>query len=95
VEAKEGLDLADDLPAGAIRMEDLIEKAKESAADRIDAIPAAGALVGLGEELRREQRGEEGIQVREALLAEGLDAAAQGSQALAQLWKEGSMHGTV
>jgi hypothetical protein len=95
VEAKEGLDLTDHFPARAMRIEDLIEKAKESAADRIDAIPAAGALVGLGEKLRGEQRGKEAIQVREALLTEGLDAAAQGSQALTELREERSLHGTV
>ena len=95
MEAKEGLDLADDFPAGTIRIEDLIEKAKESAADRIDAIPAADALVSLGEQLRGEQGSKEGIQVGETLLTEGLDAATQGSQALSELGKERCLHGTV
>jgi hypothetical protein len=49
IEGTEGLDLADDLAAGAVRIEDLVQKAKEGAAQVIDAVPAIGAFVGLGQ----------------------------------------------
>jgi len=52
VEAKEGLDLTDDFATRAVGIEDLIEEAKESTADAIDAIPAIGTLVVLGKKAR-------------------------------------------
>ena len=55
-EGKERLDLADDLPAGALGIENLMEKTKEGAADVIDPIAAVAALVGLRQKARRLQR---------------------------------------
>ncbi len=75
-EGKEGLDLADDLAAGALGIEDLIEKAEESAAEGIDALTAVEAFVGLGEQVRGQERGEELFQVQEILLAQGVDPVA-------------------
>src|SRR2546426_821134 len=92
VEGKKCLDLADDLAAGAIRIEHLVEKAKEGAAHRIDPITAVGALVGLGQEPWGQQRTQEQIQVQEALLAQVLDALAQGSQPRPPDGKEWRMH---
>ena len=95
MEAKESLDLADDFQASALWIQDLIEEAKEGAADGIDAVPAAWALVGLGEQARGQEGTKEGIEVKEALLAEGLEAGAQGGQALTPLREERCMHNTV
>ncbi len=92
MEGKERLDLADDLAARAIGIEDLIEKAKEGAPQAIDPIAAVGPFVGLGQQPRGQERAEELIKMDEALLAEGWDARAQGGQALTQLRKEGSVH---
>ena len=49
VEGKKRLDLTDDLAAGAIGIEDLIEKTKEGAAQAVDPITAVRAFVGLGQ----------------------------------------------
>jgi hypothetical protein len=73
-------------------MEDLVEKAKEGAADVVDPITAVGAFVGLGQEPRGQERAEELLEVEEAFLAQLLDALAQGRQAGAQLREEGCIH---
>jgi len=52
LEAKERLDLTDDFAAGAVRIEDLIEKGEEGAAQAIDAIAAIGPFLGLGKKAR-------------------------------------------
>jgi hypothetical protein len=52
VEGKERLDLADDLAAGAMGVENLIKKPKESATQAIDALTAVGALIGLAQQAR-------------------------------------------
>jgi len=80
VEGKERLDLADDLAAGAIGIEDLIEKAKEGAPEAIDAVPAVGAFVGLGQQSRGQEGAQESFQMEQALLAQAVDAPAQSSQ---------------
>src|SRR5262245_12508545 len=80
VQSKESLDLADDLPAGALGIKHLIEKTKEGAPQIIDPISAVGALVGLREQSRWQPPSEELIEVKEALLAQTLDTAAQGRQ---------------
>jgi hypothetical protein len=92
VEDKEGLDLANHLAARTMGIEHLIEKAKEGAPDIEDPIPAVGTFIGLGQKLRRQERAEELIEVDEALLAEVLDAAAQGSQARPPEGKERRLH---
>jgi hypothetical protein len=89
---KEGLDLADNLAAGAVGIEDLIEKAKEGAAQGIDALTAVGTFLGLGEQVRGQERGEEFFQVQETLLAQGVDPFAQGGEAGAEGWEERSFH---
>ena len=81
LEGQERLDLADDFTAGAVRIEDLIEEGKEGSAQAVDAIPAVGALLGLGEQARWQAGAKEEFQVGQALLAERVDASAQGGQA--------------
>ena len=80
VEGKEGLDLTDDLATGAVGIKDLIKEAKESATQAIDAVAAVGAVIGLREQARREQRAEEEFQMTEALLAQLLNALARDQQ---------------
>ena len=92
VQGKERLDLTDHLPTGALGIEHLIKKAKEGAADRIDAIAAVGALVGLGEQPWRQPGAEEEVQVQEVLLAQLLDAGAQGGKPGAEGGEEGRFH---
>ena len=67
-----------------MRIEHLIEEAKEGAADRIDAITAVGALVGLGEQAGRQPGAAEEVQLQETLLAPALDAGAQSGKAGAE-----------
>src|SRR5262249_47906554 len=92
VQSKEGLDLADDLPTRAMRIKDLVEKTKESAAQVIDPISAVGALVSLSKQARAQPRAKELIEVKEAVLTEVLDTATQGGQPRAPGGKEGCIH---
>jgi hypothetical protein len=92
VEGKEGLDLTDDLATGTVGIKDLIKEAKEGATQAIDAVAAVGALIGLREQARREQRAEQQFQMTEALLAPVLNAAAQGGQKRTESWEVRSMH---
>ena len=57
-EPEERLDLAHDLPAGAIGIKDLVKKAKEGTANRIDLFPAVGSVIGLRQEQGRQKRAE-------------------------------------
>jgi hypothetical protein len=75
--------LADHLAAGAVRIENLIEKTIEGAPDAKDPLSAVGAFVGLGQKFRGQQRAQELIQMEQALLAEVSDALAHGAQACA------------
>ena len=50
LQANQRLDLADDLAAGTVWIEDLVEKAKEGAAEGIEALPAVRAFLSLGEQ---------------------------------------------
>ena len=70
MQGTQGQDLADNFPARAVGFEDLIQEPKEGAADRIDAFAAVGAFVGLGQKSGRQQRGEQQIQLQEAVLLE-------------------------
>jgi hypothetical protein len=54
----------------------LVEKAKESPAHGVDALAAIGALLGLGQNARDQERANELFQVGEALLAQVLHTAA-------------------
>src|SRR5436309_1902813 len=87
VEAKEGLNLPDHFPAGAAGIEDLIEKAPEGAPERVNALAAVGAFVGLRQKSRRDESGEEFFEQQKALLAQGLEAPAEGGQAGAPGWE--------
>ena len=69
VQGKESLNLADHLTAGTIRVEHLVEKPKESAPHGKDPLSAVEALVGLGQQSRRQERAKEPVQTQEALLA--------------------------
>jgi hypothetical protein len=69
-----------------------MKKAKEGAADAKDPLPAIGTFISLGQKRRRKQRAEELIKLEETLLAEVLDAPAQGAQAGAPGRKERSVH---
>ena len=92
MQGKERLDLADDFPAGGVGFEHLVEEAEEGAAHGVDPLAAIGALVGLREQAWGQQGSQEQLQVAEALLAEGLDPAAQGGQAGAPVGEERRMH---
>ena len=58
----------------------MIKKAPEGATQRIDALAAIGALVALGEQPGRNELCEEEFEVKEALLTDALNTAAEGSQ---------------
>ena len=92
METKQGLDLSDDFTAGAAGIEGLIKKAPEGATQGVDARAAVGTLVGLGQKPGGDQLCEEQFEVKKALLADALDATAEGGQAGAPRGKEGSVH---
>ena len=81
VEGAKRLDLPHDLTAGAVRIEHLIKKAKESSPDAIDALTAVGTVLGLGQKPRRQPRAQELIELEETLPAQVPDARTQGGQA--------------
>jgi hypothetical protein len=83
VEAVQSLNLPDNLAAWAGGFEDLIEEAEEGAAHVIDSLTAVGTFIGLGQELRGQPGSKELFQVGQALLAEAVDAPAQGREARA------------
>jgi hypothetical protein len=83
VEAEQSLNLPDNLSAGAGGFEDLIEEAEEGAAHIIDSLTAVGTFIGLGQELRGQPGSKELFQVSQAMLAEAVDAPAQGCEARA------------
>ncbi len=92
MQSKERLDLTDDLAAGALGIEDLIEETKESAAHAKNALAAIGALIGLGKQARGQEGSQEQFQMAEALLAEVFDPVAQCGQAGAKGGEERRMH---
>ena len=59
VQGKKRLDLPDDLAAGAIGIEDLIEEPKEGAPEGEDSLPAVKPLVGLGQQGWRQEAAQE------------------------------------
>ena len=91
----ESQNLANDLPAGAIRVEDLGQKPEECAPDGINPLPAVGTFIGLGQEPGRQERTEEQIELEEALLAQMLNALTHGSQAGAPGREERCVHRQV
>jgi hypothetical protein len=91
VETEQSLNLSDDLAARAGGIEHLVEETPKGATHRIDAIAAIGTLVALGQQPGRDQFCEEQFEVSEALLADVLHAAAEGSQARAPRRKERSI----
>jgi hypothetical protein len=84
--------LAHDLATGAIGIKDLVKKAEEGPADRIDLLAAVRPLVGLRQEPGGQQRAEQAIQVHQALRAEVVDVLAQASEAWAPGREERSGH---
>jgi hypothetical protein len=95
LEGEESLDLVDHFPTGTAGVEDLVEKAPESATDREDAVAAVGALVGLGQQAGGEVLAEELFEVVEAVLAHGAEAAAAGGEAGAPGWEVRCRHKAV
>jgi hypothetical protein len=95
VQGKKRLDLPDDLAAGAIGIEHLVEKSKEGAPDAENALSAVKALVGLRQQSGRQEPAEEPIQVKEVLLAQVGDAPAHRTEAGPPFGKEGCVHSTV
>lgn len=91
VEDKKRLNLADDLPARGAGIKHLVEKPKEGAPQSVDGIAAVGSLLGLGQEIPRQERGEQRVQVVETVLANLFESAAHGGQGSHPLWKEGSL----
>ncbi len=92
VQTEQGLDLADDFATGGIGLEHLVEEAKEGAAHVIDAVAAVEPLLGLGEQTCGQERSQQEFQVAEAVLAQVLDAPAQGGQASAPGGEKRRMH---
>ena len=89
-QSTQGQNLADDFPAGAVRVEDLGQEPEEGAPDRIDSVPAVGAFLGLGEQARRQPWVEEPVQLEQALLAErGGRAVPEGRSGRARQGKKG------
>jgi len=88
MQSAQSQDLADNFPAGAFGFEHLKEESKEGAAHRINSFAAVGALVGLGEKSRRQERAKQQIQLREAVLLEVLELAAEVGEAAAPGRKE-------
>jgi hypothetical protein len=54
MEREEGLDLTNDLAAGAVWLEDLIKEPEKGAAYRIDALSAVSAFIGLSQQAGRQ-----------------------------------------
>src|SRR2546423_13621532 len=94
-EEEQSLNLPDNLAAWAGWFEELIEEAEEGAAHVIDSLTAVGTFLGLGQELRGQPGSKELFQVGQALLAEAVDAPAQGREARAELGEEGRVHRQV
>ena len=92
LQGQERPDLANDLAAGAVGIEDLPEKAPEGAAQRIDALAAVVTLLGLGQQPGRQQGSEELFQVEEVLAAQAVDPLAQGGQAGAPSGEKRRVH---
>ena len=92
LQANQRLDLADDLAAGTVWIEDLVEKAKEGAAEGIEALPAVRAFLSLGEQAHGQERSEEFFQVEQVLPAQEVDPFAQGGEAGAKGGEERSFH---
>jgi len=96
LESEQGLDLADNLATGALGLKNLVEEAKESAAQSVDPLPAVRSLLALGQKPRGKEGAQKQIEVVKALLAQMLDLSAQGGQPGAQGWEKRSVHiGTV
>jgi len=92
---EERLDLTHPFPARTIGLQHLVEEAKEGAAHGVNLLAAVGALVTLGQAPRGQERGKEQVQVREALLAQGVDAFTQGGEPGPELREKGRGHDTV
>ncbi|HEV2208115.1 MAG TPA: hypothetical protein VG167_05030 [Verrucomicrobiae bacterium] len=95
VEGKERLDLTDHLAARAVGVEHLIEEAKEGAPNAENAFSAVGALLSLRQQGWGQERAEELVQMKEALLAQANDAPAHGAEPVSPVGEEGCMHCTV
>ena len=95
MEPKEGLHLPDDFAARAEGIKHLVEEGPEQTPHRVDALAAIGVVIGLGQEPEGEELAEELFEVAEAVLAQALDAWAQGGEPGAERGKERSVHGQV
>jgi hypothetical protein len=84
--------LAHDLATGAVGIKDLVKKAEEGSANRIDLLTAVRARVSLHQEPGGQQRAEQAVQVHKALRAEVVDVLAQASEAWAPGREERSGH---
>ncbi len=96
VQAEEGLDLADDLPAGGFGFEHLPEKALEGPAQAKDALRGVGALVFGREQQRWQEVAQVFLQLGQGRLAnEASGAVAQRGQPAAEGGEVGCVHEAV
>jgi hypothetical protein len=95
VQGKKGLDLPDDLAAGTIGIEHLVEETKEGAPDAENAFSAVGAFLGLRQQGWRQEAAQELVQVEETLVAQADYPLAHGTEAVSPVGEEGCVHGTV
>jgi len=71
------------------------EEEPEGAADGEDAFAAVRAVIGLGEEVGREDAGEEELEFGESGLTDLAKTGGEGSQAMTPLGEKGSFHRAV
>ena len=84
--------MPDRFAAGRAGIEGLVEKGPEGAAEGEHALTAVGPVISLSQEAGGDEAAEEPLEVQEALLAELVDARAQGGQAGAEGGEEGGVH---
>ena len=96
VQPEQGLDLADDLPAGGLGFEQLPEKALEGQAQAKDAVAAVGTFVFGGEQRRRQEVAQVFLELGQGRLAKAVSGpAAQGGQSGTEGREIGCVHRAV
>jgi hypothetical protein len=95
-EAEERLHLADDLAAGGLGFEQLPEETLEGQPQAVDPVTAIASLLFLGQEVGWKDAFQVPFQFGQGGLADGVgEAPTAGSQAGAELRKEGRVHRAV
>jgi hypothetical protein len=94
-QTKEGGELKGDTPEGGMGSEDLEDAGPEGAPEGVGTISAVGPLVGLGEELDREESGEEGVELAEGNLAQRVEGTTATAEEGLELGEKGIGGGEV